>query len=71
MLGLAAAQLGSVEPPTTSGHPLTAADQIELGAVTMRQLGVHVGEKVLTGSDTAAGSSGRRHATLPSWGRAD
>jgi hypothetical protein len=43
-------RLGSVQPPTTSGHALTGADQIELGAVTMRQLHVHVGDKVLVGA---------------------
>lgn len=52
-------QLGSVQPPTTSGHALTAANQIELGAVTMRQLGVHVGSKV-----TIAGRTPRQVFTL-------
>ena len=42
-------ELGSVQPPTTSGHALANADQIELGTVTMRQLGVHVGDRVLVG----------------------
>ena len=36
----------AVEPPTTSGHPLTGPNQIELGAVTMRQLGLHIGERI-------------------------
>jgi ABC-type lipoprotein release transport system permease subunit len=39
-------ELGSVQPPTISGHPLAGTHQIELGAVTMRALGVHAGEKV-------------------------
>jgi ABC-type lipoprotein release transport system permease subunit len=43
-------QLGSVQPPTTSGHALAGANQIELGAVTMRQLGLHLGEKVTVGT---------------------
>ena len=43
-------QSGSVQPPTTSGHALTTARQIELGSVTMRQLGVHVGERVRVGT---------------------
>ena len=43
-------QSGSVQPPTTSGHALTGARQIELGSVTMRQLGVHVGERVTVGT---------------------
>jgi hypothetical protein len=29
--------LGSVEPPTTSGHPLAGSGQIELGTVTLAQ----------------------------------
>jgi ABC-type antimicrobial peptide transport system permease subunit len=41
---------GAVQPPTTSGHELAGADQIELGAVTMRQLHVRVGDKVLVGA---------------------
>ncbi len=40
---------GSVQPPTTSGHVLAGSDQIELGAVTMRQLGVHIGDRVTVG----------------------
>jgi hypothetical protein len=60
-------RIGSVQPPTTSGHALTGADQIELGAVTMRQLGVHVGDKVLVGAAskpfTVVGV-----VTLPSFG---
>jgi FtsX-like permease family len=50
----------TVEPPTTSGHPLAACnqandlpgcDQVELGTVTMRQLGLHVGDRIHVGSD--------------------
>ncbi len=56
-----------VEPPTTTGHPLSGPDQIELGAVTMRQLGLHIGEKLHLGKDkrplTIVGT-----ATLPSFG---
>jgi hypothetical protein len=51
----------TVEPPTTAGHPLAlctdadalahlaACNQIELGTVTMRQLGLHIGEQVHVG----------------------
>jgi ABC-type lipoprotein release transport system permease subunit len=60
-------QLGSVQPPTTSGHSLAGAGQIELGAVTMRQLGLHVGDKVTVGTArqpfTVVGI-----VTLPSFG---
>jgi hypothetical protein len=38
-----------VEPPTTSGHPLAGPDQIELGTVTMRQLGLRIGDQVNIG----------------------
>jgi FtsX-like permease family len=40
---------GSVEPPTTSGTPIAGNGQIELGSVTLRQLGKHVGDTVLAG----------------------
>ncbi len=62
----------AVEPPTTSGHPLTARNQIEFGTVTMRQLGLHVGERIKIGQIgrpghfvplTVVGT-----ATLPSFG---
>jgi hypothetical protein len=60
-------QRGSVQPPTTSGHALAGAHQIELGAVTMRQLHVRVGDKVLVGAAskvfTVVGV-----VTLPSFG---
>ncbi|HTW00783.1 MAG TPA: FtsX-like permease family protein [Streptosporangiaceae bacterium] len=60
---------GSVEPPTTSGRPLSGDDQIELGTVTMRQLGKHIGDTVVLGarpyrrSFTIVGT-----VTLPSFG---
>ena len=41
--------LGAVEPPTTSGHPLSGNGQIELGAVTLRQLGKKVGDTITAG----------------------
>ena len=54
---------GSVEPPTVSGSPLAAStryrlgtrpekvsNQIELGAVTLRQLGKRVGDSVTVGT---------------------
>ncbi len=40
---------GSLEPPTTSGRALTDNGQIELGAVTLRQLGKKVGDTILVG----------------------
>jgi FtsX-like permease family len=49
--------LGSVEPPTTSGHPVSGPLQIELGAVTLRELGKHVG-------DTVTAGTGRHRRTL-------
>jgi hypothetical protein len=56
-----------VEPPTTSGHPLAGLNQVEFGTVTMRQLGLHVGERILLGDDkqpvTIVGT-----VTLPSIG---
>ena len=42
-------RLGSVEPPTTAGRPLSGADQIELGQVTLNQLGKKIGETVRIG----------------------
>jgi len=41
-----------VEPPTTSGHPLAGKYQVELGTVTMRQLGLHIGDQVEIWPDT-------------------
>jgi ABC-type lipoprotein release transport system permease subunit len=62
-------ELGSVQPPTTSGHSLAGAGQIELGVSTLRQLGKHIGDQVMVGSGqrarklTIAGT-----VTLPSFG---
>ena len=42
--------LGSVEPPTTSGHPIAGPRQIELGVATLRQLGKRIGDTVTVGS---------------------
>jgi hypothetical protein len=56
-----------VEPPTTSGYPLTGQNQIEFGTLTMRQLGLQIGERIRIGADpepiTVAGT-----VTLPSFG---
>jgi len=40
---------GSVLPPTTSGRPLAGPGEIELGAVTMRDLGAHLGDTIPVG----------------------
>jgi hypothetical protein len=48
-LGLELEQ-GTVEPPTTSGQPVSGNAQIELGAVTMRELGKKVGNTVEVGA---------------------
>ncbi len=57
----------SVEPPTTSGHQLSGQNQIEFGSTTMRQLGLHLGDKLMLGDDphplTVVGVT-----TLPSFG---
>src|SRR6266705_31318 len=42
-------QLGSVEPPTTSGHPLAGSGQIELGTVTLPSFGVGGADHVSLG----------------------
>jgi hypothetical protein len=39
-----------VEPPTTSGHPLNGAGQVELGMVTLRELGKKIGDTITIGS---------------------
>jgi hypothetical protein len=67
-LGLAT-HLGSVEPPTVSGRPIESADDIELGANTLRQLHKHLGDTVKVG----VGSTARQMrvvgvVTLPSIG---
>jgi ABC-type lipoprotein release transport system permease subunit len=60
---------GSAQPPTTSGQPVSGNDQIELGAVTLRQLGQQIGDTVLVGNRpyrrrlTIVGT-----VTLPSFG---
>lgn len=60
---------GSVEPPTSSGQAITDNGQIELGAVTLRQLGKKIGDTVLVGRPpyrrplTISGT-----VTLPSFG---
>jgi FtsX-like permease family len=45
--------LGSVQPPTTSGHPIGGPLQIELGTVALRALGKHVGDTVTAGTGRA------------------
>jgi hypothetical protein len=56
-----------VEPPTTSGQPLSGPNQIEFGSTTLRQLGLRIGDKLMLGRDprplTVVGT-----ATLPSFG---
>jgi FtsX-like permease family len=42
--------LGSVEPPTTSGQPISEPGQIELGTVTLRALHEQVGDTVTAGT---------------------
>jgi hypothetical protein len=60
---------GSVEPPTSSGLPISDDDQIELGTVTLHALGKHIGDTVLVGNRpyrrmlTIVGT-----VTLPSFG---
>jgi hypothetical protein len=67
VLGLLQHPGTAVEPPTTSGHPLAGEYQVELGAVTMRQLGLHIGDQVEIWPDnhlfTVVGT-----VTLPSMG---
>ena len=62
-------QRGFVEPPTTSGRPMAGNGQIELGSVTMRQLGKKIGDTVEVG---APGQQRRLvivgTVTLPSFG---
>jgi hypothetical protein len=68
VLGLQRNQ-GNVEPPTTSGRPITDNDQIELGTSTLRELGKQIGDTVRVGDKpyqrrmTIAGT-----VTLPSFG---
>ena len=41
---------GSAQPPTTSGQPVSGNGQIELGSVTLHQLGQQIGGTVLVGT---------------------
>jgi hypothetical protein len=41
--------LGSIQPPTTAGHAMTGGDQIELGTVTLAELGKKIGDTVRIG----------------------
>src|ERR1700735_3606459 len=43
-------RVGTVEPPTISGQPLHGPDQIELGEVTLAELGKKVGDTVRVGA---------------------
>jgi predicted lysophospholipase L1 biosynthesis ABC-type transport system permease subunit len=52
VLGLLQHLGAAVEPPTTSGHPLAGEYQVEFGAITMRQLGLHLGDQVRIWPDT-------------------
>ena len=62
-------ELGSVEPPTTSGHPIAGPGQIELGTATLHQLGKHIGETVRVGTGrTARELTITGTVTLPSFG---
>ena len=60
---------GSVEPPTTSGRPIRGDGEIELGTVTLHELGKKIGDTVPVGSKpyrrrlTIVGT-----VTLPSFG---
>ena len=63
--------LGTVQPPTTSGQPMGSGDQIELGNATLRELGKKIGDTVRFGPPpftrtlTITGT-----VTLPSFGLA-
>jgi ABC-type lipoprotein release transport system permease subunit len=62
-------ELGSVEPPTTSGHPIAGPGQIELGTATLHQLGKHIGDMVRVGTGrTARELTITGTVTLPSFG---
>jgi hypothetical protein len=60
---------GSVEPPTTSGHPIAGPGEIELGTATLRQLRKHIGDTVRVGTGTTARElTITGTVTLPSFG---
>jgi hypothetical protein len=62
-------EVGSVGPPTTSGHPVAGPGQIELGTSTLRQLGKQVGGQVRVGTGkTARTLTIVGTVTLPSFG---
>jgi hypothetical protein len=42
--------LGSVQPPTTAGRVMTGGNQIELGTVTLAELGKRIGDRVRIGA---------------------
>ena len=61
--------LGAVQPPTTSGRPLSRPGQIELGTVTLGQLGKKVGDTVRIGTPPFARTvTITGTVTLPSFG---
>jgi len=61
---------GSVQPPTTGGRALSGPDQIELGSVTLAELGKHVGDSVRIGSGRFAHTVRIvGTVTLPSFGQ--
>jgi hypothetical protein len=62
-------ELGSVEPPTTSGHSIAGPGQVELGTATLHQIGKRVGDKVRVGTGTTARElTITGTVTLPSFG---
>ena len=61
--------LGAVQPPTTSGRPLWGKAQIELGTVTLGQLGKKIGDTVRIGTPPFARTvTITGTVTLPSFG---
>jgi hypothetical protein len=61
---------GAVQPPTTSGRALSGPDQIQLGSVTLAELGKHVGDSVRIGSGPFARTVRIvGTVTLPSFGQ--
>jgi hypothetical protein len=61
--------LGAVQPPTTSGRPLSGTGQIELGTVTLSQLGKKTGDTVRIGTPPFARTvTITGTVTLPSFG---